>query len=624
MSLMGKRRNNRVLSPERWLSNERMHSFKKRIPSARRKTIALLVYVIGAAMLVIAVGLFVHKQKSGGESGALYHDETRSVEERVADLLGRMTIEEKIGQMALVEKDSIFLKSDIANFGIGGLLSGGGGGPSTNQPEAWLAMVTGFQEAARATRLGIPILYGVDAVHGHSNVYGATIFPQAIGLGASGDADLVRRIGAITGEEMALTGTNWNFAPTVDVVEDTRWGRTYETFGNDPAIVGELSAAYLEGLQSASIVGTAKHYLGTGVMAWGTSTNPDFKLDQGAITADEATLRSVHLPPFSRAIKAGVGSIMVGHATWGGVEIAANHILLTDVLKTELGFQGFVVSDWYGVYEITEDKYEATVIAINAGVDMVMLPYDYRKFTVDMKRALEQGDIAIERLNDAVTRILRAKFATGLFDREMVKEIPPNAFGSDEHRQVAREAVGKSLVLLKDAQDVLPISSKASRVLVAGKAADNLGIQSGGWTIEWQGIDGNWIPGTTILQGIKNSVSADTAVEYRQLGDFSAAVERADIGIAVVGETPYAEGWGDNEHPALSDEDIQTINNVKAMSKRLLVIIVSGRPLDIKSHIGDWDAVVAAWLPGSEGAGVADVIFGNYPITGKLPVDWPL
>lgn len=597
---------------------------KKRILSLRRKKITLSPRMIGAVILIIVASLFIHERRNNGESAALYYDQTKPVEERVTDLLDRMTIDEKIGQLALVEKDSIFLKADIANFGIGGVLSGGGGGPDTNQPEAWLAMVNGFQEAARATRLGIPILYGVDAVHGHSNVYGATIFPQTIGLGASDDADLVRRIGAVTGEEMALTGVNWNFSPTVDVVQDTRWGRTYETFGDNSATVAELSAAYLEGLQSASVVGTAKHFLGTGAMAWGTSTNPDFHMDQGAITVDEATLRAVHLPPFASAIKAGVGSIMVGHATWGGVEIAANHTLLTDVLKTELGFQGFVVSDWYGVYEIADDKYAAMVTAINAGVDMVMLPYDYRTFTGDMKRALEQGDITTERLNDAVARILRVKFATGLFDREIVKEIPPNTFGSDAHRQVAREAVRKSLVLLKDTRNILPISSKTSRILVAGKAADNLGIQSGGWTIEWQGIDGNWIPGTTILQGIKNAVSADTAVEYRQRGDFSPEGAHADIGIAVVGETPYAEGWGDNVHPSLSDEDIQTIKNVQAMSKRLLVIIVSGRPLDIHAYAGDWDAVVAAWLPGTEGDGVTDVIFGKYPFTGKLPVDWPL
>lgn len=601
-----------------------MRFFWKNMSPSQKRTILPFVRLFVVVLFVAGTWILTRGGFNSEERTALYRDETKSVEERVEDLLGRMTINEKIGQMALVEKNSLLLKTDIASFGLGGLLSGGGGGPSTNDPEAWFAMVNGFQHTAQSTRLGIPLLYGVDAVHGHSNVYGATIFPHAIGLGASGDEDLVRRIGTITGGEIAMTGVNWNFSPTVDVVDDTRWGRTYETFGSNPDVVGGLSVAYLEGLQSASIIGTAKHFLGTGAMAWGTSTNPDFQLDQGAITADEATLRSVHLPPFVSAIDAGVGSIMVGHATWNGVEIAASHTLLTDVLKDELGFDGFVVSDWYGVYEISDDKYVAMVTAINAGVDMVMLPYDYRLFTRDMQKAIQTGDIPIARIDDAVRRILRVKLSAGLFEREEVAKGNFEAFGSAEHRAVAREAVRKSIVLLKDTQNVLPMSPETSRIVVAGSAAENLGQQSGGWTVEWQGIDGNWIPGTTILQGITNAASSETVIEYHQTGDFSLNDELADVGIAVVGEVPYAEGWGDNEHPVLSDEDLQTINAVKAVSKKLVVIIVSGRPLDIQPYVDDWDAVVAAWLPGTEGDGVADVLFGSYPFTATLPVAWPL
>ncbi|HLD17720.1 MAG TPA: glycoside hydrolase family 3 protein [Patescibacteria group bacterium] len=573
---------------------------------------------------VVTIRILAERGKNDEIEGALYRDETRSVEERVEDLLGRMTTEEKIGQLALVEKNSLLLKSDIARFGLGALLSGGGGGPDSPEPEAWLTMIHDFQDIAKSTRLEIPLLYGVDAVHGHSNVFGATLFPHAIGLGASGDVDLVRRIGMITAEEMAMTGANWNFSPTGDVVQDIRWGRTYETFGTDPKMVSDLTGAYVEGLQSRSVVGTAKHYLGTGAMVWGTSTNRDFQLDQGAITIDEATLRSVHLPPFARAVRAGVGSIMVGHATWNGVELVANHTLLTDVLKGELGFDGFVVSDWYGVYEIPGDKYHALVTAINAGVDMVMLPYDYRLFTQDMRRAVEQGDLSRERLDDAVRRILRVKFAAGLFEKRAVPTFDRKAFGSSEHREVAREAVRKSLVLLKNEQHALPISKTTAHIVVAGGSADNLGRQSGGWTVEWQGIDGNWIPGTTILQAIKSAVSSQTKVEYRQAGDFPLETELADVGIAVVGEAPYAEGWGDSEHPTLSDEDLEAIRRVRAISKKLIVVIVSGRPLDISSSVKNWDAVVAAWLPGSEGGGLADVLFGDHPFTGTLPVAWPL
>ncbi|OGL95333.1 hypothetical protein A2348_01370 [Candidatus Uhrbacteria bacterium RIFOXYB12_FULL_58_10] len=575
-------------------------------------------------VVIVAVINIQSNRERKVEAEALYHDKSQPVEERVNDLLSRMTVDEKIGQIALVEKNSLLFSSDIVRFNLGALLSGGGGGPDSNEPEAWKKMITNFQDSANSSRLAIPLLYGVDAVHGNANVLGATIFPHAIGLGASGDEDLVRRVGVITAEEMSATGANWNFSPTVDVVQDSRWGRTYETFGSDTERVSELATAYLEGLQSSAIVTTAKHYLGTGAMVWGTSTNPDFKIDQGEITIDEATLRSVHLPPFVSAIRAGVGSIMVGHATWNGVELVANHELLTDLIKDELGFDGFVVSDWYGIYEIPGSKYHALVTAINAGLDMVMLPYNYRLFTMEMRRAINSGDISMERLDDAVRRILRVKFAAGLFDQEPPSDPSLNEFGSSEHRLVAREAVRKSLVILRDKQQTLPLSKTLSQIVVAGGAADNLGRQSGGWTIEWQGIDGNWILGTTILQGIKNAVSSQTKVDYRQAGDFSPEVESADMGIVVVGETPYAEGWGDNEHPTLSDDDLQAINNVKAISKKIVVIIVSGRPLDISAYVDDWDAVIAAWLPGSEGEGVADVLFGSYPFTGTLPVVWPL
>lgn len=554
---------------------------------------------------------------------APYHNTALSINDRVEDLLSRMTIDEKIGQMALVEKNSIADTSDIASYGIGAMLSGGGGNPDPNTPEAWLAMTNSFQYAAQQNRLAIPLLYGVDAVHGNANVFGATIFPHALGLGATQDADLMRRIGEITAQEISATGANWNFSPNVDVVDDTRWGRTYETFGSDPVIVSELSAAYLTGLQSYAVMGTAKHYLGTGAMVWGSSTNPNFHIDQGVLSLDEATMRAIHLPPFSSAINAGVNSVMVSHASWNGIELSANHYLLTDVLKHELGFEGFIVSDWNGVDEISTDKYLAVTTAVNAGVDMVMIPFDYKTFTAYMRQAIDSKIISEERLNDATRRILRAKFSTGLFDTPLTKNGDALTIGSPEHRAVAREAVQKSLVLLKNA-NTLPLKKNLTHIIVAGSSANNLGRQSGGWTIEWQGIDGNWIPGTTILDGIKNAVGEDTKIEYSDTGSFPARDERAEVGIVIVGETPYAEGAGDNEHPEISENDIQTIKNVQAISEKVVVVIVSGRPLDIHPYIHSWDAVVAAWLPGSEGDGVADVLFGDYPFTGILPVDWPL
>lgn len=530
--------------------------------------------------------------------------------------------------MALVEKNSIHNKNDLAKYGIGALLSGGGAKPKNNTPQGWLDMVNDFQSYAQGSRLGVPLLYGVDAVHGHTNVPGATIFPQNIGLGASADADLVRRIGAITAQEMAATGIHWDFSPTLDVVQDIRWGRTYETFGSSTALVSKLGVAYLQGLQLATastspVIGTAKHFLGNGAMVWGTSGNPDFKIDQGIIKVNEATLRTVHLPPFIAAINAGVDSVMVSHSSWNNVEMVADHYLLTELLKGELGFKGFVVSDWYGVYEIPGGEYHAAVTAINAGVDMVMLPYDYKSFIGYVQQALSNGDIKTERLDDVVRRILGAKFKAGLFDKQSSSAPLLSQLGSAEHRLVAREAVRESLVLLKDSSNALPVSKSVQRIVVAGSSADNLGRQCGGWTIEWQGINGNWIPGTTILEGIKKTVTTTTKVEYNLAGKF-ATTSKADIGIAVVGEAPYAEGWGDNPHPSLTPQDLQTIPKVKAASKKLIVIIVSGRPLDITKYAKNWDTVIAAWLPGSEGEGVADVLFGDYPFTGKLPVAWPL
>ncbi|HBP00230.1 TPA: beta-glucosidase [Candidatus Uhrbacteria bacterium] len=579
--------------------------------------------ILPVAFIIVITGLFFSMRHIAIPFHALYRDASLTIDVRVEDLLSRMTTNEKIGQLALVEKNSITDTSDISSYGIGALLSGGGGNPIQNTPKTWLAMVNDFQHAAQNSRLSIPLLYGVDAIHGHSNVLGATIFPHALGLGATKDTDLVRRIGEITAQEISATGVNWNFSPTVDVVDDTRWGRTYETFSSNPIIVSELSVAYLTGLQSEFVMGTAKHYLGTGAMAWGSSTNPDFKIDQGATLLDETTMRATHLPPFAAAIDAGVNSIMVGHISWNGVELSANHYLLTDVLKNELGFDGFVVSDWNGVDEISSDKYLAMVTAINAGVDMIMLPFDYKTFTTHMKRALDSGAISRERLDDATRRILRAKFSTGLFDTEPVEDEELLTIGSPKHRTVAREAVRKSMVLLKDV-NTLPLNKNFSHIVVAGSSANNLGRQSGGWTIEWQGVDGNWIPGTTILDGIKNAVSENTKIEYSDTGFFSARNERADIGIVIVGEAPYAEGAGDNEHPELSTEDLQIIKNVKAISKKTVIIIVSGRPLDIRPYVDSWDAVIAAWLPGSEGNGIADVLFGDYLFTGTLPVNWPL
>jgi len=560
------------------------------------------------------------------EADAPYKDPTLPVDERVEDLLGRMTLDEKIGQMTLVEKDSI-VPQDITYKYIGGLLSGGGGTPAQNTPEAWVDMVNGFQEYALDTRLGIPIIYGIDAVHGNNNVKGAVIFPHNIGLGAANDPDLMTRIGRITAEEMIGTSIRWNYAPVVAVPQDIRWGRTYEGYSENTERVTSLGIAYLIGLQGEdlsdplSVLGTPKHYVGDGGTVWGTSTTGDYKIDQGVTDIDEATLRAIHLPPYQAAVEAGTKSIMISFSSWGGIKMHGQQYLITDVLKGELGFEGFIVSDWGGIDQIDPDYYTSVVTAVNAGVDMNMVPYNYNLFISTMQKAVENGDISMERIDDAVRRILRVKFEMGLFENpfpsteELLAQV-----GSDEHRAIAREAVSKSLVLLKNEHEALPLAKDTPVIFVAGAAADDIGTQSGGWTISWQGSAGDITPGTTILQAIQATVSENTTVEYSPRGRFEG---NADACIAVVGEKPYAEGVGDAADLNLQGAQVTMLNNMREQCGKLIVVLISGRPMIVTDAIENWDAFVAAWLPGTEGQGVADVLFGDQPFTGTLPYTWP-
>lgn len=555
-----------------------------------------------------------------------YRDPQQPIEVRVEDLLARMTLAEKIGQMTQIEKGSINPQA-VTEYAIGSVLSGGGGSPTRNTPPAWAEMVNRYKAAALNTRLGIPLIYGVDAVHGHGNVRGAVVFPHNIGLGATRNPELVRRIGAVTALEVAATSIDWNFAPVVAVPQDIRWGRTYEAFSEDTALVTELAVAYLKGLQGTSladpltVLATPKHFVGDGGTRWGTSTTENYKLDQGVTEVDEATLRAIHLPPYRAAIEAGAQSIMVSFSSWGGMKMHAQHYLITEVLKGELGFQGFVVSDWGGIDQITSDYYRAVVTAINAGIDMNMVPYNYQRFITTLTQAVERGDVPMARIDDAVRRILRVKFALGLFERPMSDPALLQFVGSAEHRALAREAVAQSLVLLKNENAALPIPGDVRLIHVGGVAADDIGIQCGGWTIEWQGKSGPITEGTTILQALEATAGANTDVRFNKFGEFES---RAEVGIAVVGELPYAEGRGDRAELTLSEADISVIARLRENSQTLIVILITGRPLILGEALELADAVVVAWLPGTEGQGVADVLFGAVPFTGKLPFRWPV
>jgi len=547
--------------------------------------------------------------------GPPYLDPRQEVATRVTDLLSRMTLEEKLGQMTQVARTSI-TDEDLTAYHIGSVLSGA---PASNTAADWADLSDRSQQAAMRSRLGIPLLYGTDAVHGHNNLRGATIFPHNIGLGATRDPDLLRRIGEVTAVEVAGTGVNWNFAPCLCVVRNVRWGRTYESYGEDPEIATAF-ATIIDGLQGpvigrgpTSILATAKHYIGDG----GTHAGQD----QGDARISEAELRRVHLPPFAEAVRRNVGSVMITYSAWNGEKVHGHRYLITDVLREELGFEGIVLSDWAGIDQIDGMEgisAEDVRAAINAGIDMVMVPHDYTHFLGLLRQEVEAGRIPMARVDDAVRRILWRKFELGVFERPFTERVFTAQVGRPEHRALAREAVRRSLVLLKN-DGVLPLAS-GSRIFVAGRHADDIGLQSGGWTIEWQGAPGPITPGTTILEGIRDAAPAGT-VTYSVDGEGTAG---HDVALVVVGEQPYAEYLGDRGDALGLDEfDLATLARVEAAGIPVVVVLVSGRPLVITDQLPRWSALVAAWLPGSEGDGVADVLFGRHAPTGRLPVGWP-
>lgn len=576
----------------------------------------------------------------------VYRELSAPLADRIEDLLARMTIDEKIGQMTLVEKNSIDPPS-VKRCYIGAVLSGGGGYPADNSPTGWLAMVNSYRDAARQTRLGIPLLYGVDAVHGHNNVRGAVIFPHNIGLGATRDPDLVRRIGRATAVETFATGIQWNYAPALSVPQDIRWGRTYEGFAEEASLVTDLSAAYIQGLQSDdlsapfSVLATPKHFLGDGATIWGTSakifppvpasqiTEPTpFIIDQGDVRLDEATLRAVHLAPYISAIAAGAQVIMASFSSWNGHKLHAHGYWLTNVLKEELGFSGFIVTDWDGINDVSGDSYQAVVACINAGIDMSMETAHYERFMSSLRLAITNGDIPMARIDDAVRRILTVKMKAGLFEKAVAEDQYLSFVGSAKHRELAREAAARSLVLLKNEGQVLPLAKSLPKILVAGAWADDIGLQCGGWTIEWLGAAGRTTPGTSILEAIEATVSSETSIEYDPIGRFSGQAEAhetaaAEWGLLFLGEYPYAEGFGDRADLSLDAADIALLERMRRRCHKVIVVLVTGRPLIITEQLPLMDALVVAWLPGSEGQGVADVLFGDMPFTGRLPVTWP-
>jgi beta-glucosidase len=573
--------------------------------------------------------------------------DSRSVRQKVEALLSRMTLDQKIGQMTQPERMSVS-PEEVKAYHLGSILSGGGSCPGDNVPSDWVAMNDAYWAASMEQdedHLPIPTLYGVDAIHGNSNVRGATVFPHNIGLGAANDPDLLERIAHFTAREILATGVEWTFAPTLAVARDDRWGRTYESYSENPEIVASYADRFVGGLQGDlgrdSVVACAKHWVGDGGTAQG--------VDQGVTNLSRTELERIHITPYYPAIAAGALTVMVSLSAWNGMKCHGHKHLLTDVLKNEMDFQGFIVSDWDGIEQLSEDYAEAAALGVNAGIDMFMISEKWRLFVQHLKDHVRQGAVAMQRIDDAVRRILSVKFAFGLFDKPRpAKRYWSNhaSFGSKEHREVAREAVRKSLVLLKNSDGILPFE-KSARVLVAGKNAHDKGHQCGGFTIAWQGTSGNEFieGGTSIWEGIR-AVAPRAVLSV----DGSAADPKEfDVAIAVIGEKPYAEGMGDIrawdgvepgsqtynntkllrpygsslELAALHPEDLQVIKAISARGIPVVAVLVSGRPLVINQELEAASAFVAAWLPGSEGQGIADVLFGDHDFHGRLSFSWP-
>lgn len=613
-----------------------------------------------------------------------------NIENRISELLAKMNLDQKIGQLVQAERQFI-TPQEVKDYHIGSVLSGGGSVPGDNKPEDWIKMNDAYWAASMEEddeHLAIPLIYGIDAIHGNTNVIGAVVFPHNIGLGAADDPDLLENIAAATAKEITAIGVDWTFAPTLAVARNSHWGRTYESYSEDPKIAEKYAPRFVKGLQGdfseEKVIACAKHWVGDGATLHG--------IDQGDMCISEAELRKLHIPPYQAAIEAGVLTIMVSLSSWYGEKLHGHKYLITDILKNELNFKGFVISDWDGIDYLDESYEKSVVMSMNAGMDMFMITEKWKEFILHVKKNIENGRISAERLDDAVRRILRVKFQFGMFEKPRPAQrklsLDNSCFGSKEHREIAREAVRKSLVMLKNEDDILPLN-KDARILVAGKNAHNRGHQCGGFTVAWQGVDDNdessdesyimsdsekekprekkgngkiphrssIIGGTSIWEGIQ----AVAPNAHLSSDGADADPDKHDVAIICVGEIPYAEMLGDirveglrkglkiskgstsaetlpgEEIPImkkgpygtnlylheLHPEDIETIKNITGKGIPVVVVMICGRPLVIDQELAESRAFVVAWFPGSEGQGIADVLFGDYDFQGKLSFTWP-
>jgi beta-glucosidase len=535
-----------------------------------------------------------------------------------------MMPDEKLAQLLQIENVQI-TPAQVTQYMIGSVYSQGSSVPANNTPTGWADMLDSYRQAAKASRLGIPIIYGVDAVHGFAKVRGATVFPHNGALGATRDPDLVEAVARVTAAEMRGGGVDFTFSPVVAVARDERWGRTDETFGETPDIVSMMGTAMIRGLQftadgmPSGVIGSAKHYLGDGGTPMGK--------DGGNTSGDENALRALFLPSYQAVVAAHVGAVMVSYSSWQGVKMHINKTMVTDVLKGQLGFGGFVVSDYNGCYQVgAASNRDGLGQCLNAGVDMFMLFGSNNSTTItstltDMRALVSAGTVPQARIDDAVHRILAVKCEMGLFEASGVVDRTITAdVGSAAHRALARRAVSESLVVLKNDNNVLPLSKTVSRIALAGNSADDVGNQCGGWTISWQGMSGQMVDGATSFRTALEEVVGSNQVTFSVNGSGAAG---AAVGIAVIGELPYAEGKGDRTDLTIPADQAASVKALKDAGLPTVVVLMSGRPQILDPILPYADAIVMAWLPGSEGEGVTDVLFGDAHPVGKLPHSWP-
>lgn len=561
------------------------------------------------------------------------------VSKKVQELMSHMTLDEKVGQMTQVNTSSVVNDlSLIKKFNFGSILSAAGneGPEARGKLSAWRHMIEQFQKHSK-----IPILYGIDAVHGNASVPFATVFPHNIGLGAANDVNLVKRIGVATAREVKTTGVHWNFAPALSVACDVRWGRTYESFSENQDKVTKLSSAYIEGLQSMGVLACAKHFVGDGGTSWGSTDGINngtlratFQIDQGNTAGSEDILKSVHLKPYYSSVEKNVQTIMVSYSSWNGNKMHGNRELINDLLKDEMGFEGIVVSDYQGIFMLNDGSEEDQVAkSINAGIDMAMVGSKYLEFVEITKKLVEEGRIPVERIDDAVGRILTVKENLGLLENSFYSELNSDSMddsilGSMEHLELAIEAAEKSAVLLFNQNGVLPIANQTREpILLLGEGGHNKGLQSGGWTLNHQGVAGpesnDYIFGYTFLESLRNQ---GLKVEYDRDGSRYQTSSKYKTALVVISENPYAEGFGDQKFPSVSELDIKLVKLARKIAEKTIIVIFSGRPINIMPVLMEAapaTAVIAAWLPGSGTAGLVNLITGKAEFTGTLPFAWP-